>query len=446
MKKIILLATVLFILISTHAQDAGSKIDSLITVYARLNQFNGTALVAKKGTILLNKGYGYRNATGKIANDEQSIFQLGSITKQFTAAVILKLQEEKKLSVSDKLSQFFPAYPKGDSITIEQLLTHTSGIYSYTNDENFMSTEVAKPHSREQMMALFKDKPLDFSPGSGWNYSNSGYSLLGYIIEAVTKTAYETAVRKYIFTPLQMTHSGFDFTHLKHPNKTTGYFKLEAGNAQEAPIVDSSVAYAAGSIYSTTGDLNLWHRALMQNSVLSKTQQEKAYTPVKNKYGYGWVIDSIEGKRRVGHGGGIHGFITNESRVPEDDIDIVLLSNASDRSLEKITAGIYAILYNKPYQLPKERMAIQLPSTTLQQYAGEYEIRPDLHVTITVRNNALVALPANQSEKILFPEKEDFFFQKDEDVQVEFTRSTGKAVDGFILHQGGRQMQCKKVK
>lgn len=184
----------------------------------------------------------------------------------------------------------------------------------------------------------------------------------------------------------------------------------------------------------------------MQNSVLSKTQQEKAYTPVKNKYGYGWVIDSIEGKRRVGHGGGIHGFITNESRVPEDDIDIVLLSNASDRSLEKITAGIYAILYNKPYQLPKERMAIQLPSTTLQQYAGEYEIRPDLHVTITVRNNALVALPANQSEKILFPEKEDFFFQKDEDVQVEFTRSTGKAVDGFILHQGGKQMQCKKVK
>lgn len=257
MKKIILLATVLFILISTHAQDAGSKIDSFITVYARLNQFNGTALVAKKGTILLNKGYGYRNATGKIANDEQSIFQLGSITKQFTAAVILKLQEEKKLSVSDKLSQFFPAYPKGDSITIEQLLTHTSGIYSYTNDENFMSTEVAKPHSREQMMALFKDKPLDFSPGSGWNYSNSGYSILGYIIEAVTKTAYETAVRKYIFTPLQMNHSGFDFTHLKNPNKTTGYFKLEAGNAQEAPIVDSSVAYAAGSIYSTTGDLNL---------------------------------------------------------------------------------------------------------------------------------------------------------------------------------------------
>lgn len=446
MKKIILLASVLCLVFIAGAQDTGSKIDSLITAYARSNQFNGSALVSQKGTILINKGYGYRNAAGKIPNDAQSIFQLGSITKQFTAAVILKLQEEKKLSVSDKLSKFFPDYPKGDSITIEQLLTHTSGIYSYTDDDNFMSTEVAKPHSREQMMALFKDKPLDFSPGSGWNYSNSGYSLLGYIIEAVTKTPYETAVRKYIFTPLQMTHSGFDFTHLKNPSKTTGYFVLNETNASEAPIVDSTVAYSAGSIYSTTGDLNLWHRALMQNSVLSKAQQEKAYTPVKNKYGYGWVIDSIEGKRRVGHGGGIHGFITNESRVPEDDIDIVLLSNASDRSLEKITAGIYAILYNKPYDLPKVRMAIQLPSATMQQYAGEYEIRPDLHVTITVRDQVLVALPTNQSEKILYPEKDDFFFQKEEDVQVEFTRNAGKTVDGFILHQGGRQMQCKKVK
>lgn len=446
MKKIILLASVLCLVFIAGGQDTGSKIDSLITAYARSNQFNGSALVSQKGTILINKGYGYRNAAGKIPNDAQSIFQLGSITKQFTAAVILKLQEEKKLSVSDKLSKFFPDYPKGDSITIEQLLTHTSGIYSYTDDDNFMSTEVAKPHSREQMMALFKDKPLDFSPGSGWNYSNSGYSLLGYIIEAVTKTPYETAVRKYIFTPLQMTHSGFDFTHLKNPSKTTGYFVLNETNASEAPIVDSTVAYSAGSIYSTTGDLNLWHRALMQNSVLSKAQQEKAYTPVKNKYGYGWVIDSIEGKRRVGHGGGIHGFITNESRVPEDDIDIVLLSNASDRSLEKITAGIYAILYNKPYDLPKVRMAIQLPSATMQQYAGEYEIRPDLHVTITVRDQVLVALPTNQSEKILYPEKDDFFFQKEEDVQVEFTRNAAKTVDGFILHQGGRQMQCKKVK
>ncbi len=427
-------------------QQAGRKIDTLINAYAKLYKFNGSALVAKNGTILINKGYGYRNAADKVLNDKQSIFQLGSITKQFTSTVILKLQEEKKLSVSDKLSKYFPAYPKGDSITIQQLLTHTSGIYSYTSDEKFMANEITKPATREKMMALFKDKPLDFSPGTSWNYSNSGYSLLGYIIEDITKMTYEKAVRKYIFTPVRMAHSGFDFTHLKSDNKTVGYFNLNDKQSAPAPIVDSTVSFSAGAMYSTTGDLYLWHKALEHNTVLSKAQQEMAYTPVRNNYGYGWGIDSIEGKRRVGHGGGIPGFITNESRVPEDDIDIILLSNASDQSLEDITNSIYAILYNKQYELPKERTVIKLPEETLKQYEGEYEIRPDLHVIMTIKDGELLASPTGQSPKNLHAEKEDFFFEMEEDVQVEFTRNDKKEVDALILYQGGRQMQCKKIK
>lgn len=446
MQKIFSLALMLSIMLSGLAQDAGIRIDTLISTYAKLYRFNGSALVAKNGTLLLSKGYGFRNADNKVLNDEKSIFQLGSITKQFTAAVIQKLQEEKKLSVSDKISKYFPDYPKGDSITIAQLLTHTSGIYSYTNDGNFMQNEITKPKNRDQMMALFKDKPLDFSPGTSWNYSNSGYSLLGYIIEAVTKQTYEQTVRKYIFTPLQMTHSGFDFTHLKLPAKTTGYQQLDSSVASIAPIVDSTVAYSAGSIYSTTGDLYLWHQSLQQNTILSKAQQDEAYTPAKNNYGYGWVIDSIEGKRRVGHGGGIPGYITNESRVPGDNICIVLLSNASDRSLEEVTKSIYAILYDKSYELPIDRTTTVLPAETLEQYEGEYEISPQLHVTMTVKDGVLIAAPTGQSEKILHAEKEDFFFQKDDDVQVEFTRNDKKVVDGFILHQGGREMRCKKIK
>src|SRR5450432_2236055 len=191
MKKLLILATALCIINFTFAQNTSGKLDTLINAYAKLYRFNGSALVAKNGTILLNKGYGYRNAADKVLNSEQTIFQLGSITKQFTSAVILKLQEEKKLSVSDKVSKYFPQYPKGDSITIEQLLTHTSGVYNYTNDQNFMANEMTKPASREKIMALFKDKPLDFPPGTGWNYSNSGYSLLGYIIEIATGKPYE---------------------------------------------------------------------------------------------------------------------------------------------------------------------------------------------------------------------------------------------------------------
>jgi len=446
MKKLFPFSIILFVVQSSYGQNAAAMADSLVSAYARLHQFNGAVLVAKNGTVLLNKGYGYRNVADKVFNTEQSIFQLGSITKQFTAAVILKLQAEKKLSVTDHLNKFFPDYPKGDSITIEQLLTHTSGIYNYTNNENFMANEIAKATNRDKIMAMFKDKPLDFSPGTSWSYSNSGYSLLGYIIEAVTKQPYEAAVRKYIFTPLQMTHSGFDFTHLKSSDKTTGYFKVTANESTAAPIVDSTVSFSAGAIYSTTGDLYLWHKALENYTILTKQQQEKAFTPVKEHYGFGWFIDSTEGKRRVGHGGGIHGFVTNISRVPADDLCIVLLSNASDGTLNDITKSLFAILYNKEYVLPKEKAHIQLPEASLKQYEGEYEIKPELHVVMTVKDGELVAAPTGQPTNIMFAEKEDAFFLNEPAIQINFTRNDKKEIDGFILHQGGATIPCKKIK
>jgi CubicO group peptidase (beta-lactamase class C family) len=445
MKKTFLLITSLCLIYFSFAQKE-AKLDNLVSAYAKLYKFNGSVLVAKNGTVLLNKGYGWRNAADKTSNSEQTIYQLGSITKQFTAAVILKLQEEKKLSVSDKLSKYFPGYPKGDSITIEQLLTHTSGITNYTNDPNFMANEVTKPASREKMMALFKDKPLDFSPGTSWSYSNSAYSLLGYIIEDVTKKPYEQVVRNYIFTPLHMTHSGFDFTHLKSNEKATGYFKLNNKDAVTAPIVDSTVSFSAGAIYSTTGDLYLWHQALEKNSILSASQQEKAYTPVKNHYGYGWAIDSIEGKRKVGHGGGIHGFVTNIVRVPEDDVCIVLLSNSSDPALKDITKGIFAILYDKEYELPKERTEIKLPAEKLREYEGEYTIQPGMNVIMSIKDGELIAEATGQPPAAMYAEKEDFFFLKVDDIQLEFTRDDKKVIDGFILHQGGAKIPCKKIK
>src|SRR4051812_32280329 len=176
MKKILLPLSILILAINSSAQDVTAQLDSLLSTYARLYKFNGAALVAKNGTILLDKGYGYRNASEKIPNDNHSIFQIGSVTKQFTTAIILKLQQQGKLTVKDKLSKYFPDYPKGDSITLEQLMTHTSGIYSYTDNGEFKQSGITKSMNREQMMALFKDKPLTFSPGTGWNYSNSAYS------------------------------------------------------------------------------------------------------------------------------------------------------------------------------------------------------------------------------------------------------------------------------
>ncbi|THU31527.1 serine hydrolase [Niastella caeni] len=446
MKKTVVFLVALSITYISFSQNVTSRLDTLLQAYATQYKFNGTVLVAKNGEILLNKGYGYRNAAIRLLHDKYSVFQIGSVTKQFTTAIIQKLQQEGKLNVQDPISKYFPQYPKGDSITIEQLMLHTSGIYSYTNDRTFMQNEVSKPANKEKMIALFRDKPLDFSPGTNWRYSNSAYSLLGYIIESVTGKPYEQVVREYIFIPLKMTHSGFDFTHLQNKEKSIGYFSLTDRDTLKSPIVDSSVAYSAGSIYSTTEDLYRWHQGLQKNIILSNAQQEKAYTPVKNKYGYGWTIDSLYGKRVVAHGGGIHGFTSNFSRLAADDVCIVLLCNTSSPELHNITKSIYAILYNKPYEIPRPRKVISITEEKLKQYIGVYTIKENLQLTITLKDGNLVATPTGQPTAILFPEKEDYFFVKQPEVQLQFTRNEKKEVDGFTLYQNGSEVKCPKIK
>jgi CubicO group peptidase (beta-lactamase class C family) len=296
------------------------------------------------------------------------------------------------------------------------------------------------------MIALFKDKPLEFSPGTKWQYSNSGYSLLGYIIESVTKRSYEQVVREYIFTPLKMTNSGFDFTHLQNKEKSTGYFAFNKKDTTTSPIVDSSVSFSAGAIYSTTQDLYRWHQALEKNVILTNAQQEKAYSPVKNNYGYGWVIDSMYGKRVVSHGGGIHGFTSNFSRVPADDICIILLCNTSSPLLTSITTNIYSVLYDKPYEIPKQRNTISVSEEKLKQYAGEYTINEKIKLSITLKGSELTAAPTGQPPVVLRPEKEDYFFVDVPDVQVQFTRNENQDVTGLILYQNGQEKKCPKIK
>ncbi|HZI53592.1 MAG TPA: serine hydrolase [Chitinophagaceae bacterium] len=443
-KPLTVFIIIFFVLSGCSAQDMTSKLEELMSAYSKQNKFNGAALVAHNGKILLEKGYGLRNASDKIPNDQNSIFQIGSITKQFTATVILKLQEEKKLKVSDKLTKYFPDYPRGDSITIDQLLTHTSGIYSYTSDPAFMANEVSKPSDRKKMMALFKDKSLQFSPGTQWEYSNSAYMLLGYIIEDVAKMPYEQAVRNYIFKPLKMDQSGFDFTHLSDRNKATGYFRLSEESNQPAPVVDSSVSYSAGAIYSTVDDLYKWDQSLLADRIISKASKEKAFTPVKNNYGYGWGIDTVYGKRRVGHGGGIHGFTTNMASIPQDKTCVILLNNVGNPHLEKITEAILAILYNKPYELPKEKVTIAVPEEVLKQYIGVYELSPELIITVRVENGKLMGKPEGQEELQLRPEKEDSFFIPEVEADVKFNRDDKKEVISMSLLQRGRELTGKK--
>jgi CubicO group peptidase (beta-lactamase class C family) len=445
MKRLSFFAIAICLLTNTSCQTMPEKLETYMQALTKNAGFNGTVLVSKNGTILLEKGYGLRDVEAKINHDQNSVFQIGSVTKQFTSTVIQKLQMEGKLSVKDKLSKYFPQYAYADKITIENLLNHVSGIYNYTNDPVFMKDHITENLKQEEFWKMIKDKPLDFEPGTKFNYSNSGYHLLGYIIEKVTAQPYEAVVRKYLFEPAGMTHSGFDFTHLPSPNKSIGYMTLSKEVHTLAPIVDSSVAFSAGAIYSTIHDLYNWNTALNSGKIIPLNILEKSYTPFRDKYGYGFFIDSIYGKRRISHGGGIHGFVSDLTYMPEEKINVVIISNRMT-DLAPVNNDLLAILYNQPYKISQELKEIKVDSVVLNKYVGEYELAPTFKITVTQVNGALKAQATGQSQFDLFAKNENFFFYKVVDAQIEFIKNDKGEVEKLILHQNGRHTPANKVK
>jgi CubicO group peptidase (beta-lactamase class C family) len=445
MKVVLSVILTLSISLTVHSQaSAGDKIDKLLKGYTETGKFNGSALVATHDKILLEKGYGFRNFRDSTLNDSSTVFQIASVTKQFTSTVILKLVELKKLALTDKLSKFYPDFPKGESITIENLLTHTSGIFDWTNSINF------SPKNEETLVGFLKTKALDFSPGTSWRYSNSNYSLLGYIIQKVSGMSYENAVRKYIFIPLQMRHSGFDFKNLSVKEKATGYSTFTDTSKIEGPVYDSVGPYAAGEIYSTVGDLYKWHKGLQSYKIINRASLERAYTPVKSHYGYGWIIDSLFNKRITSHSGSIAGFSSNLARIAEDSVFVVLLNNKEGSGLETITNNIFAILYRQPYGIPVKRHPIKLSEDILRKYIGNYEVfspQGSLQEEVRIENGKLTLHVHGKPKLELLAEKENYFFDLTEDNEecVEFVIGTNGKVDKIVLFQNGISLTGKKI-
>jgi D-alanyl-D-alanine carboxypeptidase len=260
-----------------------------------------------------------------VANTPETKFRLGSITKQFTAAAILLLQEQRKLTVSDPISKYIPGTPiawKG--VTIHHLLTHTSGIPSYTDAAGYQEHMRERAGAPVDFIDRFRNLPLDFEPGGKFHYDNSGYFLLGVIIEQVSGMKYEDYLRKYIFEPLQMADTGYDWPATILKNRASGYSRGEGGKEVNAQFLDMGQPYAAGSLYSTVLNLYKWDRALYTTKVLSAKSIEAAFTPNQfawaegTKYGYGWGIALVHCHKAVGHGGGINGFSTVIWRAIEE--------------------------------------------------------------------------------------------------------------------------------
>jgi CubicO group peptidase (beta-lactamase class C family) len=324
-----------------------AQIDAYLQRLSDTGVLSGSVLVAQN-SMLFSKGYALADKDARIPNTPETRFRIGSVTKQFTAMAILILQESGKLRVQDSLCQYISQCPQDwQPIKLYHLLTHSSGIPDYTNFADFVATWT-EPTTPEQLIARFKDMPLDFAPGSRFRYSNSGYVLLGYIIERVSGESYATFLQKHIFAPLGMRNTGYDVTNPTLPQHATdyysGYVKPEA--------YDMSVLYAAGALYSTVEDLYLWDQALARHTLVSQQSLDAMFTVhmpcpppgspggcllrTDKGYGYGWFIAAEPEGKLIYHVGHIDGYFAYNGFYPSRDLDVVVLSNLETTDVLKI--------------------------------------------------------------------------------------------------------------
>jgi CubicO group peptidase (beta-lactamase class C family) len=374
-KRVFVFFFLVVIFTACRGQTKTDKLDKLLSKYYEYGKFNGSILVAEKGEIIYKKGFGWSNIEGKIPNQPGTKFRLGSVTKQFTAMLIVQLVAENKLKLDAPVSTYLPDYPRkyGNIITIHHLLTHTSGIPDFTSFSSYRDIMNA-PRSPKELVKLFADSALQFTPGEKFKYSNSGYILLGYIIEKITDKSYEQVLQSKIFEPLKMNNSGVEHNGTAIKDKASGYNRMGI-TLKPANYIDMSVPFAAGAIYSTVEDLYLWDQALYTEKLLPKKYRDLlfgTYIPAfgRGYYGYGWIIGDIpigntnEQIKTINHDGAINGFCSIITRIPSDKSLIILLSNTGGAPLPEMTFAINGILYDKSYAFPKKSIAYSLLDAT----------------------------------------------------------------------------------
>jgi CubicO group peptidase (beta-lactamase class C family) len=430
------------------AQDA-ARLDQVVQSYAAGRKFMGTALVARGNQVLFSKGYGFADLEWDVPNTPTTKFRLGSVTKQFTAASILLLEERGKLNVSDPVKKYMPDAPAAwDKMTIFHVLTHTAGIPNFTSFPDYEKL-APFPATPAQLVARFRDKPLDFAPGEQFSYSNSGYVLLGYLIEKIAGESYEKFVRENIFTPLGMSDSGYDSNSAIIPRRASGY-ALGPGGYENAGFIHMSIPLSAGALYSSTEDLLKWEQGLFGGKVLKPASLEKMTTPFKSNYAFGLGVETIGGHKLISHSGGIQGFVTELEYYPDDKLTVVVLENVSPGGPPpgEIARKLGALAHGEAVTLPGERKEITVDSNVLSRYVGAYQMPgPGAPVMlITLDGNQLSGKLGNQNAIPIFPESATMFFPKVVDAEIEFAKLGDRGIPSeLILHQGGRDQAARRL-
>lgn len=326
-----------------------ASLDGFLAAYAEADAFAGAALVARGDKVLLAGGYGEAHRDRAVANTAATRFQVGSVTKGFTAAAVMRLEEAGRLSVDDPIADYLPAgittARAGVEATIHHLLSHTSGVGDFVDDYDPRDPE-AWPASLDALVADFGPKPLEFTPGTRYAYSNSGYVLLGLIIERVTGEPFAGHLARTIFRPLGMAATDLAPPDPADDATAVGYVDLGDGTILDVSAFGrTDLAHAAGGITSTVGDLHRWVRALAAGEVVSPATLARMLTPVRDGYGYGWRIDGVAGHRSVGHNGTVVGFRASLAWFPDDDAVVIVLSNRGDAPADRIDRGLAQILF-----------------------------------------------------------------------------------------------------
>ena len=390
-------------------------IDSMMAKHFKPGEPGASIIVTRHGKPVFRKGYGMANLELGVAIEPHMVFRLGSITKQFTAVCILMLMEQGKLDLQDEITKYLPDYPMhGHKITIEHLLTHTSGIKSYTNIPE-IRTSMRKDMTLEELVDSFKPLPMEFAPGESYNYNNSAFVMLGLVIEKVSGMKYAEFLQKNIFEPLGMDHTYFDMANTLIPGRVSGY-QVAGDKFENCEYISMTMPHAAGSMASSVDDMAKWDAALYTEKLVKQDSLKKAWTPftlnngVSTGYGYGWASAHYQGHDMITHGGGINGFITDGFRFPNEQIYVCILTNCMRLIPDNLAFKIGALAAGKPYQEP---VAVPFDPAAYPRYQAVYKAQKiGVEIPVFVENEKLCVMMPGQEKDELIPLSETEFGSK----------------------------------
>jgi CubicO group peptidase (beta-lactamase class C family) len=416
-----------FLIGSSPAQTTAERMQQIVQPYVDAQMFMGSVLVAKHGKVIFKQSYGMADMEWSIPNSSTARFNIASMTKQFTAAAVLLLEDRGKMKTDDSIRKYFPDAPASwDKITIYNLLTHTSGI----SDD--AATYV--PGTPDKM--IFHDKPLNFQPGEKWSYVNLGYIVLGYLIEKISGQTYEDFMRENIFRPLNMNDSGLESYVTVIPHRASGYVPGDNG-LENAARPDTRLGFSAGSLYSTTEDLLRWEDGLFAGKVLSAASLRKMTTPFRNDYACGLFAKRVNGHLMIEHNGDNIGFNADMAYYPEEGLAVIVLANQNGQAMSKIATALADVMHGETVPPPGIHKEIALPSAALARYAGTYQFA-DGPIELSTAGNHLIARFQGGSSMSFFPESETKFFSKVFDIQVEFSRNDKGEFKFITWSQNGK--------